>query len=48
MFYKTHLTENKIGKQVSALVALTPSESKRLIAKAVARLPEVKKALAGC
>ncbi len=45
MFYKTHLTENKIGKQVSALVALTPSESKRLIAKAVAKLPEVKKAL---
>ncbi|MBI4294854.1 MAG: hypothetical protein HY669_01655 [Chloroflexi bacterium] len=33
--------------QVAALVVLTPSESKRLIARAVAALPEIKHALSG-
>ncbi len=33
------------GKQIAAMVALTPAESKRLIAKGVAALPEVKNAL---
>lgn len=41
MFYHSPGIEGN----VSALVALTPSESKRLIAKAVAALPEVKRAL---
>jgi hypothetical protein len=45
MFYNTHLPEHKDGNNVSALVSLTSSESKRLIAKGVARLPEVSKAL---
>ena len=46
MFYKSHLPDNDASNQVSALVVLTPSESKRLIARAVANLPEVKRALA--
>jgi len=33
-----------IENQVSAIVSLTPSESKRLIAKAIAKFPEVKRA----
>ncbi len=45
MFYKTYLPTNETGNYVSMLIALTPSESKRLIAKAVAVLPEVKRAL---
>ncbi|MFC2035519.1 hypothetical protein ACFLUJ_05280 [Chloroflexota bacterium] len=45
MFYKTHLPHKETDKHVSALVALTPAESKRLIAKGVARLPEIKKGL---
>ncbi len=44
MFYETHLPARS-DNQVSALVVLTPSESKRLIAKSIAKLPEVKKAL---
>jgi len=44
MFYETGLPDRQADNQVSALVALTPSESRRLIAKAVAELPEVKKA----
>ncbi|MFH1086962.1 MAG: hypothetical protein V1737_00070 [Chloroflexota bacterium] len=44
MFYECSLPEKK-GKQVSVLVSLMSAESKRLIAKAVAALPEVKKAL---
>ena len=40
MFYKLNEDET-----VSALVALTPSESKRLIARAVAEMPEVRRAL---
>ena len=45
MFYKSHLPDNETGNYVSALITLTPSESKRLIAKGVAALPEVKRAL---
>lgn len=45
MFYQTHLPYIKPGNRVSALIALTSSESKRLIAKGVAALPEVKQAL---
>jgi hypothetical protein len=45
MFYKYNLTSNPDQKSVSALVTLTPAESKRLIARGVAALPEVKNAL---
>lgn len=45
MFYETNLPEVKPEERVSALVSLTPSESKRLIARAVAALPEVRQAL---
>ncbi len=45
MFYQVGLPDKETEKRISALVSLTPSESKRLIARAVARLPEVKKAL---
>jgi hypothetical protein len=44
MFYDTNVQWSG-DDLVSALVTLTPSESKRLIAKAVAKLPEVTKAL---
>ena len=49
MFYKSVPDKDRLGQsakspEVSAVVCLTPSESKRLIAKAVARLPEVGKA----
>ncbi len=43
MFYQCPLSIE--GKTVSAMVTLTPAESKRLIAKGVVRLPEVKEAL---
>jgi hypothetical protein len=45
MFYKTRLPDIEPGQPVSALVVLTSSESKRLIAKGVAALPEVRHAL---
>ncbi len=45
MFYESDLPDVKAGERLSALVSLTPSESKRLIAKGVAALPEVKHAL---
>jgi len=45
MFYNTGLTEHRNGNTVFALVSLTPSESKRLIAKGVVKLPEIKKAM---
>ncbi|MEK7281484.1 MAG: hypothetical protein AAB037_03930 [Chloroflexota bacterium] len=47
MFYEdpSWSKEEPAAKPVSALFCLTPSESKRLIARAVARLPEVKAAL---
>jgi hypothetical protein len=41
MFYPSHPPLPEIANPVSVMVSLTPSESKRLIAKAVARLPEV-------
>lgn len=45
MFYRANCLDKVGSGSVSALVALTPSESRRLIAKAVAVLPEVKYAL---
>jgi len=45
MFYNAQLSEHKNGAIVSAMVSLTPSESKRLIAKGIARIPEVAKAM---
>jgi len=45
MFYKADCLDKGKGDSISALVALTPSESRRLIAKAIAVLPEVKYAL---
>ena len=47
MFYESDLPDVNASSRVSALVSLTPSESKWLIARAVAILPEVKRALAG-
>lgn len=45
MFYEVKLPEIKPGqKQAAALVVLNPSESRRLIAKAVVALPEVQNA----
>ena len=44
MFYEFPL-EPVTSETVSALVTLTPSESKRLLAKAVAALPEVQRAM---
>jgi hypothetical protein len=45
MFYKTRVVDTEPAQPVSALVVLTSSESKRLIAKGVAALPEVRHAL---
>jgi hypothetical protein len=45
MFYETSIRRVRPEERVAALIALTPSESKRLIAKGVAGLPEVKQAL---
>lgn len=45
MFYQTRIPSVGPVNQVSALVALTPAESKRVIAKGVAALPEVKRAM---
>ena len=45
MFYPVQIPEPKPGeKQISALVVLNPSESRRLLAKATVALPEVQKA----
>jgi len=45
MFYEVKLPEGRPGeKQISALVVLNPSESRRLIAKATVALPEVQNA----
>jgi hypothetical protein len=44
MFYNNIGFTGEIQGETRAIVVLTPSESKRLIAKAVAMLPEVKKA----
>ncbi len=45
MFYNSLYQDKKSKASVAALVALTPSESRRLLAKAVAVLPEVKQAM---
>jgi hypothetical protein len=45
LFYQSNIDE-RTDRPCAALVVLTPAESKRLIAKAVAILPEVKRALA--
>ena len=45
MFYQTRIPAVEPADPISALVALTPSESKRVIAKGVAALPEVKRAM---
>ena len=45
MFYEVKLHHPEGRPRACALAALTPSESKRLIAKGVAALPEVRKAL---
>lgn len=45
MFYNSRLQNIEPRNPVSSLIALTPSESKRLIAKGVAALPEVRQAL---
>jgi len=49
MFYRIMSGEEKSGRktqnaEVSAIVSMTPAESKRLIAKAVVKLPEVRNA----
>ena len=46
MFYNQSNWNQELGKApVRALISLTPAESKRLIAKGVAVLPEVRQAL---
>jgi hypothetical protein len=45
MFYDTEIRRVRPEERVGALIALTPAESKRLIAKGVAGLPEVKRAM---
>jgi hypothetical protein len=45
MFYQTRVSIAELADPVSALVSLTPSEAKRVIAKGVAALPEVKRAM---
>jgi hypothetical protein len=45
MFYDVQVPDSKPGqREISALVVLTPAESRRLLAKTVVALPEVKKA----
>ena len=45
MFYEIEYPPPEPGqKQVSAMVVLTPAESKRLLAKAVVALPEIQSA----
>ncbi|MBC8476895.1 MAG: hypothetical protein H8D49_00990, partial [Dehalococcoidia bacterium] len=45
MFYEVQYPEPEPGqKQISALVVLTPAESRRLLAKATVALPEVQNA----
>ncbi len=45
MFYPSQHREIPSGEDVSALVCLTPAESKRLIAKAIPAMPEVTTAM---
>lgn len=45
MFYEVEIPQQKTGqKKVSALVVLNPAESRRLLAKAAVKLPEVQNA----
>jgi hypothetical protein len=45
MFYEVEIPQQKTGqKKVSALVVLNPAESRRLLAKATVKLPEVQNA----
>jgi len=45
MFYPAQIPETKLGgSQISTLVVLNPSESRRLLAKATVALPEVQNA----
>jgi len=44
-YYHPSLNQEMTGAPIRALVSLTPAESKRLIAKGVAALPEVRQAL---
>ena len=45
MFYPVQIPEPKPGeKQISAMVVLNPSESRRLLAKATVAIPEVQNA----
>jgi len=46
MFYPVQIPETKLGaRQISTLVVLNPSESRRLLAKATVALPEVQNAV---
>jgi len=45
MFYEIDLPQEKLTKKTAALVVLNPAESRRLLAKAVVQLPEVKSAM---
>lgn len=45
MFYETSVPAPSQDKSASALISLTPAESKRLIGKGVAAMPEVRSAL---
>lgn len=45
MFYPINVNQEMVKAPVRALVSLTPAESRRLVAKAVAVLPEVRQAL---
>ncbi len=46
MFYPVPIPEPKAGeKQISAMIVLNPAESRRLLAKATAALPEVQNAM---
>ena len=45
MFYEIDLPQEKSTKKTAAMVVLNPAESRRLLAKAVVQLPEVKSAM---
>jgi len=44
MFYEIDLPQEKPGKKTAAMVVLNPAESRRLLARALVELPEVKNA----
>ncbi|MBN1226056.1 MAG: hypothetical protein JXA79_03625 [Deltaproteobacteria bacterium] len=45
MFYEIDLPQEKSTKKTAAMVVLNPAESRRLLAKAVVQVPEVKSAM---